>query len=163
MTLGHTWPWLQTPVCLLTLYKWVTPQCLWLYPDEDSLSVETLDITFLHLSSLSVELSFIFKSYTPGFNSPMTCSLFNPLFPHVSLWVTVNCIAVHICGLVFIWRVLLYYWVKLLSLLISAVLRLTHLTSYTDALQAVSLWTWLSAPFTAHCYISRLLMSPLLL
>jgi hypothetical protein len=29
-------------------------------------------------------------SYTPGFNPPITCSLFNPLFPHVCLWVIVS-------------------------------------------------------------------------
>jgi hypothetical protein len=46
-------------------------------------------------------------SYTPGFNPPITCSLFNPLFPHVCLWVIVLCNTVRLlwarlCCIVFV-------------------------------------------------------------
>ena len=90
-------------------------------------------------------------SYTPGFNPPITCLLFNPLFLHVCLWVIVCMLYGPLCGLASLYCICLF-WVNYFYLLISAVLRLTPLP--TDHITTIG-WTSLQL-YGLYCHLRQI-------
>ena len=89
-----------------------------------SLFGRRLAVDVTGLLAIASDLLFIFHLfclclYTPGFNPPITCSLFNPLFPHVCLWVIVYCIAVR-----YVWP---WIYLTCIVLLLSKIAYITHI------------------------------------
>jgi hypothetical protein len=93
---------------------------------------------------------------TPGFTQLITCLLYNHLFPMLCLWVIVDCNSVRLCGLVMLLCKFVFLS-KVCWLLLSAVLRLTIYTSFTQDHNNILMKKYCTAVLSYKCNTSEYL------